>query len=299
MADMNKTAITIGKFESFHLGHQILLRKVSEAAEELNLEAVCCKLLMKGNRLLTEVEEEKFLKERFPHIKGMRYLEFTPEFAAQSPEEFVKKTLVDEMAIGYLVVGEDFRFGKDRAGNVDTLREIGQKYDFKVDVVEKLMMDGEVVSSSRIRKLLEEGKVSQASALLGYSFSLSGTVESGKKLGRTMGFPTVNLKVEQSKYIPRHGVYASNVYISDKGDMDAAEVKEYRGITNIGIRPTIDDGDQITIETFIYNFSEDIYGADIKVEPVAFIRPEKKFDSIDDLTKQIEMDILKAEEMNQ
>ena len=229
----------------------------------------------------------------------MRCLEFTPEFAAQSPEDFVKKFLVDEMAIRYLVVGEDFRFGKDRSGNVDTLKELGKKYDFRVEVVEKLKMDGEVVSSSRIRRLLDVGKVSQAATLLGYSFSMSGTVESGKKLGRTMGFPTVNLKVEESKYIPGHGVYASNVYISDKNGMDSEEVKIYRGITNIGIRPTIDDGDQITIETFIYDFSEDIYGADIKVEPVAFIRPEKKFDSIDDLTKQIEMDILKAEEMNQ
>ncbi len=288
---MNKSAITIGKFESFHRGHQLLLAKVSEEAQKSGMDAICCRLLMPGFRLLSEEEENRFIRDSFPMIREIKSFEFTPEFASMSPETFVKDILVRELAAGYIAVGEDFRFGKDRLGNVDTLKELGLKYDFKVEVVPKLMLEDEVVSSSRIRKLLEEGEVRKASELLGYSYMLTGTVEGGKKLGRTMGYPTVNLKVDKSKQLPRFGVYASRVYTSPD--------ETYNGITNIGTRPSVDDGDHITIETFIYDFSEDIYGADIKVEPVAFIRPEKRFDSIDDLTKQIEMDILKAGEMNQ
>ena len=287
---MKKSVVTIGKFNGFHLGHQELLKRVTQVAREKDYSAICCKLLMKDSGLLTKDESLKLIEITFPEVEGIRTYEFTPEFAALTPEEFVSNILIDEFNAGYIVVGEDFHFGRDRAGDTEVLKKLGEAKGFEVEVIKKLSMDGANVSSSRIKGLLDVGQVEAADRLLGYSYSLSGVVESGKKLGRTFGYPTINLKVEDTKYLPRFGVYAVKVYIS--GDN-----RIYNGITNIGTRPSIEDGNMVTIETFIYDFSDDIYGAEVIVQPLHFIRGEKRFDSIDDLTKQIEMDILEAREL--
>ena len=203
-----------------------------------------------------------------------------------SPEEFVSEVLVKQMNVGYVAVGVDFRFGKDRAGDTDTLRELGSKYGFEVSILDKLMIDGSIVSSSLIREKLSDGDMDSTKMYLGRPYSIKGTVESGKKLGRTLGYPTVNISLDADKILPRYGVYSSVVRI-----FDGNEWHNHRGITNIGKRPSIDDGDNATVESFIYDFNDDIYGFDVIIVPEVFIRGEIRFSSLDELTQQITRDI--------
>jgi len=284
--DSKKVALTIGKFNGFHLGHQTLLRDITKTAAEQGMTPKILKLVTKDGDIFDKVEVEGFLKDRFPSIEGVEYITFSPEFAKMSPEEFVSEVLVKQMNVGYVAVGVDFRFGKDRAGDTDTLRELGSKYGFEVSILEKLMIEGSIVSSSLIREKLSEGDMDSTQVYLGRPYSIKGTVESGKKLGRTLGYPTVNISLDSDKILPRYGVYSSVVRI-----FDGNEWHNHRGITNIGKRPSIDDGDNATVESFIYDFNDDIYGFDVIIVPEVFIRGEIRFSSLDELTQQITRDI--------
>ena len=298
---MTESAITIGKFDGIHRGHQVLIEDVVKVAESRGLDSVCYKLDFGDSALMTRDEDEEILKGLgIDHIVRP---EFTPEFASMSHNEFVQKILVDELSVRYVAVGTDFRYGKDRQGDVETLRQAGETFGFEVNVIEKLRSGHtesgdaasmeEVVSSTRIRKCLEAGDVRGASELMGHPYKITGEVASGKKLGRTLGYPTINLSYDERKKLPKYGVYAVKVLIHEASpkDSSAAEIKEFRGITNIGVRPSLDDGNQVTIETFIYDFSDDIYGSFVEVIPEKYIREEKAFDSLDELTEQISRDI--------
>lgn len=284
--DCKKVALTIGKFNGFHLGHQTLLRDITKAAAEQGMTPKILKLVTKDGDIFDKVEVEGFLKDRFPSIEGVEYITFSPEFAKMSPEEFVSEVLVKQMNVGYVAVGVDFRFGKDRAGDTDTLRELGSKYGFEVSILDKLKIEGSIVSSSLIREKLSDGDMDSTKMYLGRPYSIKGTVESGKKLGRTLGYPTVNISLDADKILPRYGVYSSVVRI-----FDGNEWHNHRGITNIGKRPSIDDGDNATVESFIYDFNDDIYGFDVIIVPEVFIRGEIRFSSLDELTQQITRDI--------
>ena len=284
--DSKKVALTIGKFNGFHLGHQTLLRDITKAAAEQGMTPKILKLVTKDGDIFDKVEVEDFLKDRFPSIEGVEYITFSPEFAKMSPEEFVSEVLVKQMSVGYVAVGVDFRFGKDRAGDTDTLRELGSKYGFEVSILDKLKIEGSIVSSSLIREKLSDGDMDSTQMYLGRPYSIKGTVESGKKLGRTLGYPTVNIYLDADKILPRYGVYSSVVRI-----FDGNEWHNHRGITNIGKRPSIDDGDNATVESFIYDFNDDIYGFDVIIVPEVFIRGEIRFSSLDELTQQITRDI--------
>lgn len=284
--DSKKVALTIGKFNGFHLGHQTLLRDITKAAAEQGMIPKILKLVTKDGDIFDKVEVEGFLKDRFPSIEGVEYITFSPEFAKMSPEEFVSEVLVKQMNVGYVAVGVDFRFGKDRAGDTDTLRELGSKYGFEVSILDKLKIEGSIVSSSLIREKLSDGDMDSTKMYLGRPYSIKGTVESGKKLGRTLGYPTVNISLDADKILPRYGVYSSVVRI-----FDGNEWHNHRGITNIGKRPSIDDGDNATVESFIYDFNDDIYGFDVIIVPEVFIRGEIRFSSLDELTQQITRDI--------
>lgn len=284
--DSKKVALTIGKFNGFHLGHQTLLRDITKAAAEQGMTPKILKLVTKDGDIFDKVEVEDFLKDRFPSIEGVEYITFSPEFAKMSPEEFVSEVLVKQMNVGYVAVGVDFQFGKDRAGDTDTLRELGSKYGFEVSILDKLKIEGSIVSSSLIREKLSDGDMDSTKMYLGRPYSIKGTVESGKKLGRTLGYPTVNISLDADKILPRFGVYSSVVRI-----FDGNEWHNHRGITNIGKRPSIDDGDNATVESFIYDFNDDIYGFDVIIVPEVFIRGEIRFSSLDELTQQITRDI--------
>lgn len=305
---MTESAITIGKFDGIHRGHQLLIKDVVDVAQKREYKSICYKLDFGDSALMTSAEDEELLKGF--GIDSIIRPEFTPEFAGMSHNEFVQRILVDELNVRYIAVGTDFRYGKDRIGNVDTLRQSGETFGFEVNVIDKLQIGGETVSSTRIRSCLEAGDVSGASELMGHPYKLTGEVATGKKLGRTLGYPTINLKYDERKKLPKYGVYASRVLVYDGNsapkylsENDASKpgdklvlgtCKEYCGITNIGIRPTVDDGDKVTIETFIYDFDKDIYGSFVEVIPEKFIREEKKFSGLDELTAQIKQDITEA-----
>ena len=277
------TALTIGKFDGFHKGHRLLLQEISDYSAKTGAEAVCYKLEFGGDSILSREEQEKVISGY--GISRLCRVEFTPEYADVLAEDFVRDIIHEELGAEYVVVGSDFRFGRDRAGDVHLLEELSDKYGFKVKSFDKLVMDGEIVSSTRIRHLLEEGLVDEASKLLGKDYDLTGTVADGKKLGRSLGYPTLNLQFPENKILPRLGVYSSVTVIGDD---------TYNSITNVGRRPSVDDGDEVNIETFIYNFNDDIYGREVSVKLTHFLRDERRFESLEALKNQIAIDIDEA-----
>lgn len=277
------TALTIGKFDGFHKGHRLLLQEISDYSAKTGAEAVCYKLEFGGDSILSKDEQEKVISGY--GISRLCRVEFTPEYADVLAEDFVRDIIHEELGAEYVVVGSDFRFGRDRAGDVHLLEELSDKYGFKVKSFDKLVMDGEIVSSTRIRRLLEEGLVDEASKLLGKDYDLTGTVADGKKLGRSLGYPTLNLQFPENKILPRLGVYSSITVIGDD---------TYNSITNVGRRPSVDDGDEVNIETFIYDFNDDIYGREVSVKLTHFLRDERRFESLEALKDQIAIDIDEA-----
>ena len=277
------TALTIGKFDGFHKGHRLLLQEISDYSAKTGAEAVCYKLEFGGDSILSREEQEKVISGY--GISRLCRVEFTPEYADVLAEDFVRDIIHEELGAEYVVVGSDFRFGRDRAGDVHLLEELSDKYGYKVKSFGKLVMDGEIVSSTRIRHLLEEGLVDEASKLLGKDYDLTGTVADGKKLGRSLGYPTLNLQFPENKILPRLGVYSSVTVIGDD---------TYNSITNVGRRPSVDDGDEVNIETFIYDFNDDIYGREVSVKLTHFLRDERRFESLEALKDQIAIDIDEA-----
>lgn len=289
---MNGAAVTIGKFNGFHLGHQVLLDSVADVAEKEGYDSYCIKLVFSNERIFTAEEEQEILRDKYDKME-LACISFTPEFASQSPEDFVRTILVDKYNVKYISVGKDFRFGKDRAGDTDVLAELGIKYGFEVRVFDKLCIGEEVVSSTRIKEKMASGDMEEASRLLGRPYSIAGIVEGGKKLGRSLGYPTINQKFASNKILPLFGVYSSDVLVYNS----TGDFQKYKGITNIGIRPSVNDGDVPTVETFIYNFSEDIYGYKVKIIPKVYIRPERHFNSLEELTEQISRDTKYADSL--
>ena len=261
----------------------MLLKAISDYSVEHGVDAICYKLEFGDMSILDENEQNAVIKEY--NIKELVRVPFTPEFASVSAETFVRDILCKKYDAEYIVVGRDFRFGKDRAGDVTMLDRLSEKYGYTLKVFDKVQQDGGTVSSTRIKSLLEEGNVIEAGKLLGSPYSLSGKVGDGKKLGRSLGFPTINIVAAKSRILPRFGVYASKTTVGDR---------VFNSITNVGTRPSVDDGDMPNAETFIYDFDEDIYGETVKVELLAFIREEIKFQSLNQLKKQINSDILQS-----
>lgn len=277
------TAITIGKFDGFHSGHKLLLDDILKVSDEKNLQPVLLMISSDEPRIFTIEEENELIRSLSGNKVKIIRIEFTPEFKAITAEDFIRKFLVEKYNVKHIAVGSNFRFGRDRAGDSSFLSDNASEYGFDVNVVEIREHDTFTVSSTIIRKMLSEGEMDTVNKLLGHNYLLSGTVEKGKALGRQLGFPTINIIPGDKKYLPRYGVYSSQIIID--GD------RKYNGITNIGIRPSVDDGDIPNVETFIYDFSEDIYGSEVKICPTRFIRGEKAFKSIDELKEQIAKDI--------
>jgi len=228
-------------------------------------------------------------KEHLLEMLGMEcfvVLDFNKEMSERTPVEFIKEIIIEKIKPSSIVVGYDFRFGKNRAGGVEDLERICSEHNISVKVVEKQKKDESVLSSSNVRSLLQEGDFNEAEKMLGHKWLIKGQVIAGDKRGREIGFPTANLEVNDFLKI-KFGVYAVNVDID--GDL-------YNGIANYGIRPTF-KGKKLLLETYIFDFSKDIYGKDIVVSFIEFIREEKKFEGVDLLKKQIDMDSKKALEI--
>ncbi len=284
---MSGSSVALGFFDGVHIAHQKIITSAVNFAEVNGLSPVALTFDKSPAELLSS-EKVYYLtsnEEKVDLIKSLgastQFLNLDASLLSLSPEEFVKNILVDKLKTSHAVCGYNYHFGKGGSGNTDILKKLGEKYDFTVNICDEITYQNTKVSSSNIRALLKEGNINLANILLGRKFSLSGTVTEGKHLGSKLGFPTANVFFRTNSAVPLCGVYKTVVNIDGK---------KYSAITNVGINPTV-GGEKMRSETYIPNFSKDIYKKEITVEFIDFIRKETKFESIDLLKKQIEKDI--------
>ena len=284
----HNTAVTLGKFDGMHKGHQLIFDQLVQYKEQGYQAAVFSfdrppmnMLKHKDIRVIyTHKEKTKLLSERGIDI----FIEhpFTTAFSHLAPEDFVKKILLDKMGMKILVVGDDCGFGYKRRGNVELLQEMEKDHDFRLIVIPKLELNGGIVSSTRIRALIEEGKIKEANDLMETPFMIYGTVVHGNHLGKdVLGIPTANQVPEEDKLLPPNGVYVSRIYYKNQ---------TYYGISNVGTKPTIEGKKHMGGKTYILDFHKDIYHKEIRVELLYYKRPEMKFESLDALSKQMHKD---------
>lgn len=285
-----KTVVTIGTFDGVHLGHKKILNKVLDLEEEISgrnflitFEPHPRNVVSQAYHLniLTTLEEKTELLKNYG-IENLLVINFTKEFSQLSSRDFFLKYIINGTGISEVIIGHDHHFGKGRSGNEETLKELGQEFGFNVSRVDPFDIDGEVVSSTRIRKYLNEGNISKAGRFLGRNYSFSGNVVQGDKRGRQLGFPTANIKLKESeKLLPALGIYIVE---------SAVQNKTYFGLLSIGKRPTFYDSGEIVPEVYIYDFDKDIYGEKIEVKIIERLRGEEKYNSAEDLIVQMHED---------
>ncbi|BDB54391.1 riboflavin biosynthesis protein [Flavobacterium ammoniigenes] len=284
-----KTIVTIGTFDGVHLGHAAILKKLTQNTQNETFESTVLtffphpRMVLQGKsdlKLLNTINEKIELLEKIG-IDNLIIHPFDEKFAELNAEAFVSTILVDHLRVQKIIIGYDHRFGKNRTANIDDLISFGAQYGFEVEQISAQEIDEISISSTKIRTALEEGDIQLANEYLGYSYFLSGTVVKGKQLGRTIGFPTANISLEEDyKLVPQNGVYVVQAEI---------DCKTIYGMMNIGFNPTV-QGKQKTIEVHFFDFEADIYNRKIQVAILQRIRSEKKFESIELLTKQLEED---------
>ena len=285
---MKSCVLAIGKFEGIHLGHHALLAEVVRQAKSMGLFSAA--LVFEPHPyiyfndamykpMFTNKERDELLTNI--GVEHIFYCQFDSSFAALSPQDFCKKIFLEYNA-KHVIVGENYRFGKNRSGDTLLLQSEALKYDASVQTVSLEQQ----ISTSNIRKFIMECNIGEAARQLGFPFFITGIVTQGKQLGRTIGFPTLNVYPSDEKFLPPDGVYATNTIINGKN---------FRGITNIGLRPTVKSDTTVrSVETYLTDYSgADLYGEYIKVELLDFIRPELKFNSLDELKIQIAEDVSK------
>ena len=280
--------LTIGVFDGVHLGHRHLIAKLTELARKQGLASGVITFSRHPQEVLapktslpflTDIERRtELLKEA--GVEAVISLSFTPELAALNPKEFLE-LLKKHLRMQGLVIGPDFALGKNRQGDTDVLRQLGAEMGFSLTVVPPMTIDGEVVSSTAIRKALAKGDMKQAQKLMGRPFRLHGRVVRGDRRGVDLGFPTANLDTDREQALPADGVYTSRAYIDDQA---------YPAMTNIGLHPTF-GGDQRLVEAYIMDYKGDLYGRELAVDIIERLRGEIKFDSPEELKKQIAEDV--------
>jgi len=284
---LKKRVIALGFFDGVHNGHGALMRRTYEVAQQLGAVPSAFTfdphpqnvIFGRPTPLLTSPEDRADLMRQYYGIEDVIVEPFTVERMKQPWKDFVEQTLVRDLGAVHLVCGHDYHFGYKGEGNPQRLRELCAELGIGCDVIEKVEQEGITVSSTYIRTLVAQGEIERANEFLGHPYTLSDQVSHGKKLGTTLGFPTVNLKLKEHVMPPAKGVYATKV-ILENGDVHPA-------VTNVGTRPTVDDGDQLTIEGFILDFHGDLYGQKIRMEFYKYLREEKKFPSFDALKAEI------------
>ncbi len=284
---MKKRVIALGFFDGVHNGHGALMRRTYEVAQRIGAVPSAFTfdphpqtvIFNRPMYLLTSPEDRADLMRKYYGIEDVIVEPFTVQRMKQPWREFVEETLVRELGAVHLICGHDYHFGYKGEGNPNRLKDLCQELGIGCDVIDKVEQEGITVSSTYIRTLVAQGEIERANEFLGHPYTLSDRVSHGKKLGTTLGFPTVNLKLKEHVLAPAKGVYATKV-ILENGDVLPA-------VTNVGTRPTVDDGDQLTIEGFILDFNGDLYGQKIQMEFYKYLRPEKKFPSFDALKAEI------------
>ncbi len=286
-----RSVVTLGKFDGLHRGHDKLISKTIELGKKGYQTVVftfdvspLVKLGTKITRTLITNEERKILLER----KGIDCLvecPFVPEVIQMEPEDFIREILAAQLRAAYIVIGPDFRFGYKRRGTPELLKEMASKYGYQVEILDKeTQKDAGVpreISSTWIRETLREGNVEKVNDLLGYRYFVKANVVRGRQLGRTWGLPTINQIPENGKLLPPFGVYATRTFVNGK---------EFYGISNVGVKPTV-AVPFAGVETYLFNCNENLYEKEAWVEFYHFVRPECKFDSVEELREQIQRDV--------
>ncbi len=286
------SVVTIGNFDGIHLGHQHVLEQLKSAAVERQLSSIVIIFEPQPIEYFAPDKAPKRLarfREKLDYLKSKQIdyllcLKFDRALAELYAEDFVKSILINRLNTQHLVIGDDFRFGKNRSGNFQFLLDAGRKFGFSVQNTDTLLIDGARVSSTRIRDCIQSDDFNQAAKLLGRPYTLSGKIAHGKKLGRELGFPTINIKMGDKTLIVK-GIFA----VSVKG----IDNRVLPGVASIGTRPTVNGVDTI-LEVFILDFDQDVYGYSVDVEFLHKIRNEEKFDSLEELGLHIEQDTIKA-----
>lgn len=281
---IENSAVSLGKFDGFHRGHRLLLDRIL-AQKELHSTVFTFDGILKDKQIYLETEK-RMLLERLG-VEREVIFPFCEETKIMAPEVFIREILVKRMDAKLICVGEDFHFGRGRLGDVSMLSDGAEKYGYELCVFPKMKEAGEVISSTRIRRELADGRIETANGLLGEPYFVSGEVMHGNALGRTIGMPTANLLPEEQKLLPVYGVYATRVEVDGQ---------TYAGVTNVGMKPTV-GADRVSVETTLLNFDGNLYGKRITVYFLYFLRPEQKFDSLEELKDQIERDKEEAEKI--
>jgi riboflavin kinase / FMN adenylyltransferase len=283
------TIVTIGTFDGVHLGHQKIVTQITKNAHALNCESLVLSFFPHPRMVLqegTEMKQLNTLNEKISlldnlGIDNLVVHPFDKEFSRLTAEEFVKKVLVDVFKIKKIIIGHDHRFGRNRTATIDDLINFGETYGFEVEQISAKEINEVSISSTKIRNALLEGNIELATNFLGYDYSLTGIIIKGKQLGRTIGYPTANITIEEDyKLIPNNGVYIAKSVLNGKTVF---------GMMNIGTRPTV-DGTKQTIEINFFDFKQDLYGQKITISLLHRMRSEQKFESIDALKNQLGKD---------
>ncbi len=284
--------LALGNFDGLHRGHRKILDRLCRVAAERAATAVVMTFdphpprIVRPDKapalLMTKAQKLEAIAQS--GVQGTAIVRFTPELSRWDPETFVRTVLHDWLRVSEVWVGANFLFGHDRAGNFSLLRALGGHYAFKAEKIDPVRYKDFVVSSTRIRRLVSEGRVDEAGALLGHQYFIDGTVMQGDRRGRTLGFPTANLCTE-NELLPPNGVYATTARIGEI---------VYPSVTNVGTRPTVDESGRISVETHIFNIDRDLYGAPLRVGFVQRLRDERAFESLEALRAQIDADCGRA-----
>lgn len=281
--------LTLGMYDGVHIGHQTIVNQLNQIADEIDGESVLLTFDPHPRMVLQPNCDLKFIytlneKEQALKKLGLKHLiihPFTKEFSQLTSLEFVRDLLVNQIKIHTLVIGYDHHFGKNREGNYEQLEILSKEYGFQLVEIEAVDCNDIAVSSTKVRKALEAGNIEYVNKALGCPYPLSGEVVHGDKIGRTLGFPTANLKVDDLKIIPAHGVYSVNVFVDER---------KYLGLLSIGIRATITQSEELRVEVNILDFDQEIYGKRIRLEFLDKIRDEKKFNGLDELIDAMNQD---------
>ena len=290
-----KRVIALGFFDGVHLGHQALLRRAVERAEQMNLSSAVFtfdrspKEFVTGIKvpLLTTNEERSATIRRLFPVETVIVEPFDEQMMTMPWEDFVLM-LAQKYRAGWLVAGHDFRFGHKNAGTPDLLREKAAQLGMGCDIIPAVTLGGETVSSTLIRALLRDGEVERACELMGHPYTITGQVLHGKGLGRTIGAPTLNVIPADGLLIPAYGVYAARVSVDGR---------QYEAVTNVGVRPTVDENGGVTVESHLLDVNEQLYGRECRVEFLKLLRIEQKFADLGALQAQIARDVAAAREV--
>ena len=286
------TAVTVGKFDGMHKGHELLVRNIKGQGDRgyksciLSFDVSPNISLGKKyvGQLITNEERQAMLERE--DIDYLLQCDFEQEIMNLEPEEFIE-LLVNNFHMKYMTCGTDFHFGKKGAGDVKLLEKLSDEFGFELEVIEKLQANHRDISSTYIKDEILKGNVALANELLGYKYSLWGQVVHGNHLGRRYGLPTINILPPEIKLLPPNGVYITEVYIDNR---------KYHGVTNIGTKPTVSGDKILGVETHILDFNKDVYEKQVQVVFLEHIRPERKFDSVDELFRQMNRDKEQARE---